>query len=231
MQPHTYVISLTGILEEDRPAQWLLNAGSLYREYSEVTVKTVLDCILPERTRLTLSAKTHENPVETSKIDWQKEKWYGTEYSVQKFGPDMLGEVRSRIKISNMDRSLKYSAGNHSRVAPTTPQSLHTKEPRGDPGWCFHGKFHALKKFDTVVVTPFLGPNIPSLYFGDGFVASLVQTGQYVLGTKGPCVHRPEIVGYKVQPDEPCLSVEDFTHSPFAEATARRALLTRYSCF
>lgn len=61
LQPHTYVISLTGKLEEDRPAQWLLNADLLYREYSEVAVKAVLDCILPERARLVLSAKTHEN--------------------------------------------------------------------------------------------------------------------------------------------------------------------------
>lgn len=92
-QPHAYVISLTGKLEEDRPSQWLLNADSLYREYSEVPVKVVLDCILPERGRLTLSAKYHENLVEISKMDWQKEEWYGAEYAVQKFGPDILGKV------------------------------------------------------------------------------------------------------------------------------------------
>ena len=78
---------------------------------------------------------------------------------------------------------------------------------------------------------PFLDPNIPSLYFGDGFFASLVQTGQYVLGSKGPCVYRPEIVGHRAQSDEPRLQTEGFTHSPLAEATARHALLTRHSCF
>ena len=81
-----------------------------------------------------------------------------------------------------------------------------------------------------MAVTPFPGSNIPSLYFGDGFVASLVQTGQYVLGSKGSRVHRSEIVGYKVQSDESYLSAKDFTHSPLAEATARHALLTRHSC-
>jgi hypothetical protein len=60
-------------------------------------------------------------------------------------------------------------------------------------------------------VTPFPGSNIPSLRYGDGFVAPLVQTGQYVLGSKGSCVHRPEIVGYKVRSDEPCLPADDFT--------------------
>jgi secreted Zn-dependent insulinase-like peptidase len=110
---------LTGKLEEDRPAQWLLNADSSYREYSEVAMKVVLDCILPGRARLTLSAKAHENLVETSKIEWQKERWYGTEYSVQKFGPEILGKVRSRV-ITNVDRSFEYSAGNNSRAAPAT---------------------------------------------------------------------------------------------------------------
>jgi len=96
-QPHTYVISLTRRLEEDQPAQWLLNADSLYREYSEAAVKVVLGCLLPERVRLTLSAKDHEILVETSQIDWQKERWYGTEYAVQKFGLDMLEKVGSRV--------------------------------------------------------------------------------------------------------------------------------------
>jgi insulysin len=121
LQPHTYVVSLTGKLEEDRPAQWLLNADSLYREYSEAAVKDILDCTLPERVRLTLSAKTHKNLVDTSKIDWQKEKWYGTEYSVQKFDPDILGKVCSHIIIGIADRSFRYSAGGYPRVAPATP--------------------------------------------------------------------------------------------------------------
>lgn len=142
-QPHTYVIALTGKLEEDRPAQWLLHAESRYREYSEAAVKVVLDCILPERARLTLSAKSHENLVEARGIVWQKEKWYGTEYAVRKFGSDILEEVSLRvITRSNADYSLKYSAGSHSGVAPASPQSLHTKEFQGDPGWCFQGKLH-----------------------------------------------------------------------------------------
>ena len=82
-----------------------------------------------------------------------------------------------------------------------------------------------------LVVTPFLGSKIPNLYFGDGFVAPLVQTGQRILGSKGSCVYRPEIVGHKVQQDEPSSPAKDFTHSPLAEATARHAVLTRYPHF
>ena len=120
-QPHTYVTSLTRKLEEGPPAQWLLNADSLYREYSEEAVKTVLDCLFPERARLTLSAKNHENLVETSQIDWQKEKWYGTEYAVQRFSSDMLEKVGLRTTMADADRSLRYSAGGYSRIVPATP--------------------------------------------------------------------------------------------------------------
>ncbi|KAF9651581.1 LuxS/MPP-like metallohydrolase [Thelephora ganbajun] len=94
-QPHTYVVSLTARLEEDSPTQWLLNADSLYREYSEEAVKAVLNCLFPERARITLSAKNHKSILEASQMDWQKEKWYGTEYSVQKFSPHMLEKVSS----------------------------------------------------------------------------------------------------------------------------------------
>ena len=120
-QPHTYVISLAGRLEEDPPARWLLSADSLYREYNEVAVEAVLDNLLPERARLTLSARDHENLVETNQIDWQKEKWYGTEYAVQKFSPDIFEEVGPYVIIGNTDLSLKYSAGSYSRATSAAP--------------------------------------------------------------------------------------------------------------
>lgn len=138
-QPHAYVISLTRRLEEDPPAQWLLNADSLYREYSETAMEGVLDCLLPERARLILSAKNHETLAETSQIDWQREKWYGTEYAVRKFSSDML-EVGPFVLINSSKPSLEYSAGSHSRVAPPISKPLHTTEFRGDPGWRFHRK-------------------------------------------------------------------------------------------
>lgn len=98
-QPHTYVISLTARLEEGSPAQRLLNADSLYREYSERAVKDVLDCLLPEKARLTLSAKNHEASAERNQIIWRKEKWYGTEYAIQEFGPEVLEKVCLHILV------------------------------------------------------------------------------------------------------------------------------------
>jgi len=73
----------------------------------------------------------------------------------------------------------------------------------------------------------FLGSNIPSLYIGDGFIETLVQTRQQILGSEGPRIHRRKIVGHEVQYDDPHSPTEDFTHSPYAEATVRHAVLTR----
>lgn len=118
-QPHAYVISLTGRLEEDAPAQWLLSADSLYREYSENAVKAVLDCLHPERARLLLSARGHENLLETSQLDWQKEKWYGTEYAVQKFDSDMLEKVSPRGGGGDSrHETLKHSPNTQPIVTP-----------------------------------------------------------------------------------------------------------------
>lgn len=105
-KPHTYVISLTARLEEDRPAERLLSADSLYREYCEGAVKTVLGCLLPQKARLTLCAKGHEALAENSQTVWQKEKWYGTEYAVQKFSPETLAEVRSHCDSTSYRRRL-----------------------------------------------------------------------------------------------------------------------------
>lgn len=104
-QPHTDVISLTVRLEEDLPAQWILSGDSLYREYSEEAVNAVLGCLLPGKARVTLSAREYELPIERDKVTWQKEKWYGTEYAVQKFGPGMLEKVKSPLTMINTDVS------------------------------------------------------------------------------------------------------------------------------
>jgi insulysin len=89
-QPHVYVASLTARLEEDPPAQWLLCADSVYREYNKEAVKTTLEHFTPEKARLTLSAKDHDGLLERSQVVWQRERWYGTEFCVQKFGSEML---------------------------------------------------------------------------------------------------------------------------------------------
>lgn len=120
-QPHAYVISLTARLEEDRPPERLLSADSLYREYNEGAVKTVLDRLLPEQARLTLCARDHGTIVENNQISWQKERWYGTEYAVQKFGPDILEKVSSPLITTAADGSFKHSASSHPRVASATP--------------------------------------------------------------------------------------------------------------
>jgi hypothetical protein len=197
-QPHTYVISLTARLEEDRPAEWLLSADSLYREYNEGAVKAVLDCLLPEKARFTLSAKDHEALLESGQITWQKERWYGTEYAVQRFGSDILEKVCFHAITAISDSSFEYSAVGHPRVTPTTPKSIYTKEPRSDPGWRFHGKLYIPRACTMLLERCLdLDSNAPGLYFRDEFAASLVQTGQYVLGSEGPCVPRLEIVGHK----------------------------------
>lgn len=112
---------MTAGLEEDRPPEWLLSADSLYREYIEESVEVVLDHLLPEKARLTLSAKDHTALAENSLIVWQKEKWYGTEYAVQKFGPGTLEKVCSRVLTVTTNGLFRYSASSHSRVASTTP--------------------------------------------------------------------------------------------------------------
>lgn len=43
----------------------------------------------------------------------------------------------------------------------------------------------------------YLDSDIPSMHLRDEFVAPLVQTGQYVLGSKGPSVPCLKIVGHK----------------------------------
>ena len=99
------------------------------------------------------------------------------------FGSDILEKVSSRTIARNADRSLKRDVQQvvilELYLPPPNrfiPKNLEVvRDGVSKMGWTLRPC--------KLVATPFLGSKIPNLYFGDGFVAPLVQTGQRILGS------------------------------------------------
>ncbi|KAI0646092.1 LuxS/MPP-like metallohydrolase [Trametes meyenii] len=92
-QPHTYASTLAHALAEPYPPEWLLIGAYVYREWDETTVRRLLDGFVPARARITLEAKNHVKEVVGPNVHWLTEKWYGTQYAVQKIDDALLDKI------------------------------------------------------------------------------------------------------------------------------------------
>ncbi|KAF7789938.1 hypothetical protein EIP86_000886 [Pleurotus ostreatoroseus] len=94
-QPHVYAKALGMDMLEPYPLQELLSRGALNREWDEPAVRELLELLRPELGRVFLLAKDHDDAVVDTKAEWDKEKWYGTEYHVDRLDRELLQKVRS----------------------------------------------------------------------------------------------------------------------------------------
>lgn len=92
-QPHTYAVKLARIASEPYSTECLISGPSLYRGNDEAIQKELLDSFTPERARVFLQAKVHREEVVGNDVQWETEKWYGTQYAVHKMDETLLDRV------------------------------------------------------------------------------------------------------------------------------------------
>ena len=102
-QPHTYARELARrLLEPVRPER-ILDCGALAREWDEQSVRAVLDYLTPEKGRVIVMAKEHDEAVPGGggllNRKWEVERLYGTEYKVHRRDNEFIEQV-STIPIS-----------------------------------------------------------------------------------------------------------------------------------
>ncbi|KIJ53958.1 hypothetical protein M422DRAFT_201065 [Sphaerobolus stellatus SS14] len=91
-QPQGYVSWLSSELSEGYPPELLLKASSIVSEWDEAPIREILDSFTPDKGRIMLMAKDH--PTVHPAGAWKSERWYGTQYCVQRFDPEILEQAR-----------------------------------------------------------------------------------------------------------------------------------------
>ncbi len=128
-QPHSYATALAHALAEPYPPEQLLSGAHFYRDWDESLVRQVLDGFVPERVRVTLQAKTHHEDIVRNDVEWVTEKWYGTQYVVQKMEQELLQKVSNlcaRRSCAARPRHAARPAQHQSRAVSSYAQPLHT---------------------------------------------------------------------------------------------------------
>ena len=93
LQPHAYARGLARDLLLPFPPERLLDGGALVREWDPHAVREILDLLDVSRARIAVCAKEHEAAVVGENREWEKERWYGTEYFVQRTSEEFIAKV------------------------------------------------------------------------------------------------------------------------------------------
>ncbi|TBU47821.1 LuxS/MPP-like metallohydrolase [Dichomitus squalens] len=93
-QPHEYAVRLARDMSEPYRTEQLISGPYLYRGKDDATVKQLLDSFTPERAKLFLQAKEHREEIVGKDVQWEAEKWYGTQFAVRKFDEVLLEKLR-----------------------------------------------------------------------------------------------------------------------------------------
>lgn len=105
-KPHTYVNDLSYQLSEFSPED-VLSGDTVIREWDEFLFKETLKSLDPERGRVLLTAKVHDEAVVGHDVQWELEKWYGVEYRVTMLGEVFINQVRIDLPGSSY-RSARF---------------------------------------------------------------------------------------------------------------------------
>lgn len=101
-RPQDYAVWISEHMAWPLPAEFLLTGPKLVwdlnsdaeREVGEAKIAEYLQQLRIHESRVFLMARKDEHLKVNPNITWNKEPWYGTEYSVQRFDETFIREVR-----------------------------------------------------------------------------------------------------------------------------------------
>lgn len=104
---------LSAVMQRPYPRQWLLSGPSLIRKFNPVAIKNGLAHLNPENFRLTVVSQEYPGK-------WEKrERWYGTEYTVERIPEDFLADIKAAWNSSADQRPTELHLPHKNEFIPT----------------------------------------------------------------------------------------------------------------
>lgn len=94
----TFVRNMCSTMQKPLPREWLLSSTDLIRKFDGDAISTALGYLKADNYRLTIVSQKYPG-------DWpMKERWYGTEYKVERISPDFADAVKKAEEFTSKDR-------------------------------------------------------------------------------------------------------------------------------
>lgn len=94
----SFVRTMCSTMQKPLPREWLLSATDLIRKFDGDAITKALGYIKADNYRLTIVSQNYPG-------DWpMKERWYGTEYKVERISPAFADAVKKAEEVTSKDR-------------------------------------------------------------------------------------------------------------------------------
>lgn len=103
---------LSSVMQKPMPREWLLS-GSLLRRFDPSLIKQAISHLRADNFRLVIVSQDYPS-------QWdQKEKWYGTEYKVEKIPQDFLSGIQKALDSTSSNRVSTVHMPHRNEFVPT----------------------------------------------------------------------------------------------------------------
>ena len=124
-----FTSSTSSMMQKPLPRNWLLSGISKFRTFDPKAIVNAMQFLRDDNFRLMVVSQDHPG-------DWNaKEKWYGTDYKVQKIPIEVQESLRSALTASSSDRPTDLYLPKRNEFIPTKldVEKSDTKEPAKTP--------------------------------------------------------------------------------------------------
>lgn len=105
--------ALSGVMQKPLPRDWILSGQSLIRKFDAELISKGISYLRPDNFRLTIVSQ------DALPGQVQKEKWYGTEYSVEDVPQDFLAELQKTSTEPSSSRPAELYLPHKNEFIPT----------------------------------------------------------------------------------------------------------------
>ncbi|KAJ9302927.1 hypothetical protein DTO271G3_301 [Paecilomyces variotii] len=104
---------LSSVMQKPLPREWLLSGSSLLRKFDPEAITKAMSYLRADNFRLMIVAQDYPG-------DWDsREKWYGTEYKVEKIPEDFSSEIHKALSSSPQERISDLHMPHKNEFVPT----------------------------------------------------------------------------------------------------------------
>ena len=104
---------LSAVMQRPYPRDWLLSGPNLIRAFNPEAIKNGLAHLRPDNFRLTIVSQEYPG-------EWEnKERWYGTEYTVKRFPPEFSADIKAAWSAAADQRPRELHLPNKNEFIPT----------------------------------------------------------------------------------------------------------------
>ncbi|KAK3902491.1 Metalloenzyme, LuxS/M16 peptidase-like protein [Staphylotrichum tortipilum] len=124
-QSYRFTSKLSSVMQKPLPRECLLSGYSLLRKFEPELIKEGLACLRPDNFRMTIVSRDFPGTWEN------KEKWYGTEYTLQPIPADLMDGVNKAAASGPDTRTAKLHLPHKNEFVPTKleVEKKEVKEP------------------------------------------------------------------------------------------------------